>query len=209
MSAMTNFRVAVVGRKGGVGKTSSAIHLAAHLAYSGRRTLLVDGDDRGYATTWARGGTMPFDVDGVGGLMAVSQYDAAVIDSQADPSEQEISTLGRHSSVLVLPAIPEAQAVSGLMQTVGVLDGAGVPRERIAVLLTMDTRQGPATAEAREALEGAGLRVLKQSIRDTVAFRHASGQSTLVHRVGNTGGKMAWLDYEAALKELLSIGGAQ
>lgn len=207
MSNGTNFRIAVVGRKGGVGKTSSAIHLAAHLAYMGRRTLLIDGDDRGYATTWARGGQMPFEVDGVGGLMAVSQYDAAVIDSQADPSEQEISTLGRHSSVLVLPAIPEAQAVSGLMQTVNVLDQAGVPRSRVAVLLTMDTRVGGATREAREALEGAGLTVLKASIRDTVAFRHASGNATLVHQVGSVPGKMAWEDYRSALKELLALGG--
>ncbi|WP_104992697.1 ParA family protein [Deinococcus sp. NW-56] len=207
MIAGSNFRVAVVGRKGGVGKTSTSIHLAAHLAYSGRRTLLIDGDDRGYATTWARSGQMPFEVDGVGGLMAVSQYDAAVIDSQADPSEQEISTLGRHSSVLVLPAIPEAQAVSGLMQTVQVLDQAGVPRDRAAVLLTMDTRQGQATAEARAALEGAGLHVLEATIRDTVAFRHASGGGTLVHRVGSTPGKMAWEDYRKVMRELLAIGG--
>lgn len=207
MTVGSNFRIAVVGRKGGVGKTSSAIHLAAHLGYSGRRTLLIDGDDRGYATTWAKGGTMPFEVDGVGGLMAVSEYDAAVIDSQADPSEQEISTLGRHSSVLVLPAIPEAQAVSGLMQTINVLDQAGVPRQRAAVLLTMDTRQGSAAAEAREALEGAGLHVLKATIRDTVAFRHASGGNTLVHRVGSGPGKMAWEDYRSALKELLALGG--
>jgi chromosome partitioning protein len=202
-----NFRIAVVGRKGGVGKTSSAIHLAALLAYSGKRTLLIDGDDRGYATTWAGAGTMPFTVDGVGGLMTVSQYDAAVIDSQADPSESEITTLGRHSTVLVLPAIPEAQAVSGLMQTVAVLDNAGVPRSKAAVLLTMDTRQGSATAEAREALEGAGLHVLKASIRDTVAFRHASSGGTLVHKVGSGPGKMAWIDYENALNELLSMGG--
>ncbi|THF70373.1 ParA family protein [Deinococcus sp. Arct2-2] len=50
-----------------VGKTTSAIHLAALLAYAGRRTLLIDGDDWGYATTWAGGDTMPFTVDGVGG----------------------------------------------------------------------------------------------------------------------------------------------
>lgn len=209
MSTGQNFRIAVVGRKGGVGKTSTAIHLAAWLAHTGRRTLLIDGDDRSYATIWAQGGDMPFSVDGVGGLMTVSEYDAAVIDSQADPSEQEISTLGRHSSVLVLPAIPEAQAVSGLMQTVQVLDRASVPRARMAVLLTMDTRVGTATQDAREALEGVGLHVLRATIRDTVAFRHASAQSTLVHRVKNTQGKMAWQDYKDALGELLALGGTK
>jgi len=203
---VTTFKLAIVGRKGGVGKTTTAIHLAAHLARS-RRTLLVDGDDRAYASTWARGGAMPFAVDGIGGLMTVGEYEAAVIDSQADPSEQEISTLGRHSTLLVLPAIPEAQAVSGLMQTVAVLDRAGVPRERAAVLLTMDTRVGSATAEAREALQSAGLHVLTPTIRDTVAFRHASSSGLLVHKVGSAAGKMAWLDYEVALRELLELAG--
>lgn len=197
-------RIAIISRKGGVGKTSTAIHFAAHLAFQGHRTLLIDGDDRAYATTWAQSGPgMPFEVDGVGGLMRVGEYDAAVIDSQADPSEQEITTLGRNVTHIVLPTVPEAQSVSGLAQTVGVLDRAGVPRDRLAVLITMDTRVGPATAEAREALTGLGLRVLDATIRDTVAFRHASGTGQLVNKVGNTAGKMAWLDYEKALKELL------
>lgn len=197
-------RIAIISRKGGVGKTTTALHLAAHLAYRDRKTLLIDGDDRAYATTWARGGTMPFEVDGVGGLMRVGDYQAVVIDSQADPSEQEISTLGRNVTHIILPAVPEAQAVAGLAQTVGVLDRAQVPRDRLAVLLTMDTRVGNATGEAREALEGLGLRVLRQTIRDTVAFRHASGQGVLVHKVGSGPGKMAWEDYRSALKELLA-----
>lgn len=197
-------RIAVISRKGGVGKTSTAIHFAAHLGAAGHRTLLVDGDDRAYASTWARAGDMPFEVDGVGGLMRAGEYEAVVIDSQADPSEQEISTLGRNVNHIVLPTIPEAQSVNGLAQTVAVLDRAGVPRERAAVLITMDTRVGPATQEAREALEAIGLRVLRQTVRDTVAFRHASGQGVLVQQVKSTQGKMAWLDYEAALQELLA-----
>lgn len=198
-------RIAIISRKGGVGKTSTAIHFAALLAQQGQRTLLIDGDDRAYATTWASTGQgMPFEVDGVGGLMRVGEYDAVVIDSQADPSEQEITTLGRNVTHIVLPTVPEAQSVSGLAQTISVLDRAGVPRGRLAVLLTMDTRVGAATQEAREALTGLGLRVLGQTIRDTVAFRHASGSGQLVHRVGSAAGKMAWLDYENALTELLA-----
>lgn len=55
--------VGVCGRKGGSGKTTTAVHLAAEMKYRGLSTILVDCDTQGSAAHWSRPGHLPMKVE--------------------------------------------------------------------------------------------------------------------------------------------------
>ena len=110
--------ISVASYKGGVGKTVTAVHLAAYFQHIGT-TLLLDSDANKASVAWAAIGKLPFrTMPFKGGARLIGQYDYTVLDTEARPEEGDIKELAEGCDLLVIPTCPDAISMRVLEQTV-------------------------------------------------------------------------------------------
>lgn len=190
--------------KGGVGKTTSAIHLAAFLASQdgGDRVLLVDGDQNKSATAWAQRGQLPYKVVPVDSAFRyIPKFAHVVVDTGARPNKEDLEALVDGCDLLVLPTTPEAMAIDAMLQTIDLLQEIGGDRFRILLTMVHSNPAVKMTAMAREAL--GELPLFNQSIRRLIAYEKASLAGLLVNQVSDRMGGIAWGEYQAVGRELM------
>ena len=194
--------VAIASFKGGVAKTTTAVHLAAHL--QGRSpTLLIDGDPNRSATGWSRRGQLPFKVvDERQAAKYAREFEHCVIDTEARPQEEDLKALADGCDLLIIPTTPDALALDALMLTVKALDGLSASGYRIllSIIPPRPSRDGD---EARSTLTEAGLPLLTRGVRRLVAFQKAALAEVPVYEVDDPRANLGWQDYQQVGKEIL------
>jgi chromosome partitioning protein len=195
--------VTVTSYKGGVGKTTTAIHLACYLQQKRGNTLLVDGDPNRSSLAWEKRGSLPIKVvDERAAPKHIRDYQNIVIDTSARPESEELEALANGCDLLLLPTTPDAMAIDALSLTVNALKSIGVKHYK--VLLTIippkPTKDGD---EARELLTEAGIPLFKNGIRRLIVFQRAALQGVPVYEVSDRASQGAWGDYVAVGKELV------
>ena len=133
-------------------------------------------------------------------LLAAGTFTHIVIDTAARPTPEELTALAEGCDHLVIPCSPEALSLGATLQMVDHLQSL---KASYRILLTLiPPPPNIAGAEARAALEGAGLPVFKSSIRRFNAFARASLEGCLVQQVKDRYSGIAWRCYQDAGREL-------
>ena len=205
---------AVVNSKGGVGKTTTAVHLAAMLARQGN-TLLIDGDHQASAASWAswRRDTSynpsPTTVCLLGksilseGKQLAANFNDVVVDAGGRDSEGLRSTLllAQKAIVPVGASNLDAAAMTDLLTIVELARDYNSDL-KVSVLLTrIDTRTKD-VADMIAFLNEQKLHVLSSRICERVAFRRAIGEGATVQEIAKDSSAIA--EAEAFFKEITS-----
>lgn len=203
---------AVVNTKGGVGKTTTAVHLATMLARIDK-TLLIDGDPQASAASWAAwrrdteykpsptttcllGKAILNEGKGLSAGFAHTVIDAGGRDSAG---LRAALLLAQFAIIPIGASNLDAAAMTDLLEIVELAKEYNAALD-VRVLLTRIDPRSKDTGEMLEFLQEQKLRVLTTRVCERVAYRRAIGDGAIVQELGKDNQAIA--EMNTLLKEI-------
>lgn len=211
---------AIANQKGGVGKSTTTVHVASAIEELGHRVMVVDADPQNTLVQWSAAGNgsggLKFPVANLAaaGTMIhreikkyVEHFDYIVVDCPPSVVDERPAVVLLVADIVVIPTSSSPTDFWSSKEFVRMVDQARTKNEELKAvwLLTKIEKKRTLTRSIERAVAGTGIPLLQSNIANRECYKQAAALGTSAFGMSDRGSKAAAEEVREVAAELLAL----